>query len=463
MKKYSEFFLNRSKDLSYCVVGFEFEFYIKDLTYFKTLEAFNQELAPVKVLGFREYHPDFTPTADEFVLSADLSGGPNMVELITGPMPYYQGKIYLTKILALIRKYGYTNDKSSIHMNYSFAEDAKIDVNDINPLKAILSIDEDEVYEYFPSRRDNVYAKSVKKIIPVRDYDFNDVSIETVSKNLRIPDDKYYGINFSHINKPKDEARVEVRYIGGTDYEKKSGDIIYFFNKFFLTLLDSTNSAYDNKLIDELESLISSNINSTKTITSYDSFLSNFPSISLQVDQRADYYVVSPYYSQLVSQISKLFEVTDSLKDCILNFDTDRKKIEIVDAIIKPLGTMSGFDFIHCELNNGIFENSCIFSSKVNDSQLIKCKLSNVDAYDGKIINCHTDMSYAENCFIVGGKFDGEIKGGVVKNLTISDMSEVSPETKFATIKNNFFDTSISSLQGKKKDIKNSWIDDKNG
>jgi hypothetical protein len=217
MKKYSDKFLNNSNILKQARVGFEFEFYVKDLSYYKTLEIINQELSPVKVWGFRQYHSDFTPDEKNFKIEPDLSGGSNMVELVTGPLSFYDAKYYLIKIIKFINNYGYTNEKSSIHFNISFQDK---DLNDLNALKLILNIDEDEIYRDYPSRKDNVYAKTVKKIIPFKEYDFFNIPIDVIKNNMRLPNDKYYGVNFLNVNNESNSQRLEFRYIGGKDYEK---------------------------------------------------------------------------------------------------------------------------------------------------------------------------------------------------------------------------------------------------
>ena len=236
MKKYSDKFLNQTNKLKKARVGFEFEFYMKDISFYKTLELLNQELSPVKVWGFRQYHSDFTPDEKNFKIEPDLSGGSNMVELVTGPLDYYDAKYYLIKIVKFIQNYGYTNEKSSVHFNLSFNGDKNL--NDLNTLKLILNTDEDEIYRVYPSRKGNVYAKSVKKMIPFKEYDFFNISIDVVKNNLRLPNDKYYGINFLHINNEKESQRLELRYIGGKDYEKNIGNLIYFMDRFIINVYD---------------------------------------------------------------------------------------------------------------------------------------------------------------------------------------------------------------------------------
>jgi len=142
MRKYSEEFINDSDILKNSTLGFEFEFYIKELSFYKTLELLNKILNPVKVHGFRHYHPDMKPDASNFLLTPDLSGGSNMVEVITGPMSYFEAKFYLIKILKFIQEYGYTNEKASIHFNISFVDK---DLTELNILKMILNTDEDEI------------------------------------------------------------------------------------------------------------------------------------------------------------------------------------------------------------------------------------------------------------------------------------------------------------------------------
>ena len=133
MNKYSDKFLNQSFKLKNSLIGFEFEFYMKDLSFYKTLEMLNNELSPVKVWGFRKYHSDFTPDKDNFKIEPDLSGGNNLVELVTGPLDYFDAKYYLIKIIKFIQNYGYTNDKCSIHFNLSFKDSDK-NLNDLNIL-----------------------------------------------------------------------------------------------------------------------------------------------------------------------------------------------------------------------------------------------------------------------------------------------------------------------------------------
>ena len=292
MRKYSEKYLNNYKILKDAKVGFEFEFY-SNVSYYKTLEILNEYLSPVRMHGFRQYHSDFEPDADNFKLEPDLSGGSNMCEIVTGPLDYFNARYFLLKILKFIQEYGHTNDKCSIHINISF-KDPELNLKNLNLLKHILTTNEDAIYEIFPTRRNNIYAKSIKNMIPFEDYDFSSVDINIIKNVIRIPKDKYFGINFSHADKVSG-SRLEYRYLGGANYEKHSGDILDFMDQFIINTYNNINSPFNNNDIKLLGNYLDGKINSFKSFSKYDQFIVEFPDIQIQIDQRGDYDTVKAY------------------------------------------------------------------------------------------------------------------------------------------------------------------------
>ena len=186
MKKFSSKYINYYNILKYAVIGFEFEFYTKK-PYYKLLELLNRELAPIKTWGKRKYHSEMKTDAENFKIEPDLSGGVDLVELITGPLPYVEAKVILFKILKLLQDNAYTDEKCSIHINISFDKKSGRELNELNPLKLILDIDEDLVYKFFPNRKNNFYAKSVKKLIPFKDYKFSTDAMNLIISNIELP------------------------------------------------------------------------------------------------------------------------------------------------------------------------------------------------------------------------------------------------------------------------------------
>ena len=440
MEKYSDKFLNQSGKLKNAVVGMEFEMYMKDLSFYKTLELLNQELAPVKVWGFREYHSDFTPDESNFKIEPDLSGGSNMIELVTGPMDYYDAKFYLIKIVKFIQTYGYTNEKCSIHFNLSFNGDKNL--NDLNILKLILNTDEDEIYRYYPSRKDNVYAKTIKKIIPFKEYDFFNIPISVVKNNLRLPNDKYYGINFLNINNDKETQRLEFRYIGGKDFEKNLGQLIYFMERFIINTYESIDALFTSEDTTKLEEFLEDNIGNFKNLSKYDNFIVDFPTIQLQINQDNNYDIVSTYYEKIYNRIFNLVESTQDLKDCIINYVIEKQTIEIVDAQFKTSATLKNYDLINCQVE-GIFEDCYFIGSEIKNSQVSKSKLQHSDADNSKILNCKVEQSELTNCYFMNGYLNGDMYGGVFRSGDLGPYATMDSEVKVVKDNDNFFDTTF--------------------
>ena len=451
MRKYSDKFLNQSSKLKDARVGFEFEFYMKDLSYYKTLEILNVELNPVKVWGFRQYHSEFTTDANNFKMEPDLSGGSNMVELITGPLNFYDAKYYLIKIIKFIQNYGYTNDKCSIHFNISFNNR---DLNDLNILKLILNVDEDEIYQYYPSRKDNVYAKTIKKIIPFKEYDFFNIPISIIKNNMRLPNDKYYGINFLNVNDKKENQRLEFRYIGGKEYESNLGQLIYFLERFIINTSDCIGTDFTPEDVSKLEDYLQKNISSFKNFSKYDNFIVDFPSIQIQIDQNYNYDIVSTYYDKIYNRLFNLIDSVEDLKECIINYVTSTQTLEVVDGNLKTTSTLKNLDLVNCNLE-GIFEDCLFLGCEIRNSQCTSSKLLQSDADNSKILNCRVDQTTLDNCYFMGGLLNSDMYGGVFRSGKLGPYATMDSEVKVVTDNNNFFDTRYEEedVKGDKKGI----------
>jgi uncharacterized protein YjbI with pentapeptide repeats len=355
-------------------------------------------------------------------------------------MDYYDAKFYLIKIIKFIQTYGYTNEKCSIHFNLSFNGDKNL--NDLNILKLILNTDEEEIYRYYPSRKDNVYAKTIKKIIPFKEYDFFNIPISVVKNNLRLPNDKYYGINFLNINNDKETQRLEFRYIGGKDFEKNLGQLIYFMERFIINTYESIDAVFTSEDTTKLEEFLEDNIGNFKNLSKYDNFIVDFPTIQLQINQDNNYDIVSTYYEKIYSRIFNLVESTQDLKECIINYVIEKQTIEIVDAQFKTSATLKNYDLINCQVE-GIFEDCYFIGSEIKNSQVSKSKLQHSDADNSKILNCKVEQSELTNCYFMNGYLNGDMYGGVFRSGDLGPYATMDSEVKVVKDNDNFFDTTF--------------------
>jgi len=369
-----------------------------------------------------------------------------MVELVTGPMEYNDAKFYLIKILKFIQNYGYTNEKSSIHFNISFRPTDK-DLNDLNVLKLVLNTDEDEIYRFYPSRKENIYAKSIKKIIPYKEYDFFNIPIDAVKNNLMLPDNKYFGINFLHINDDKKNQRLEYRYIGGKDYEMNIGNIVYFLDRFILDTYNSIDVGFNQNDADKLEIYLEENINKFKTFSKYDNFIVEFPTIQIQIDQNHMYELVSSYFGRIYEKLWDIIEGTDNLKDCIINYITETQKMEIVDAEVKSNLVIDGFEFVNSTILDGIYENCNFYGCEISNTQISKSKIEASNILGSKVLSCRVESSTLTDCYFMNGFLNSDMNGGVYRSGDLGPYASISPDTKIVGSSDNFFDTKFDSQQ----------------
>jgi hypothetical protein len=441
MKIYSNEYITDFNKLKNAVIGFEFEFYT-ERSYFKLLELLNNELAPIKVHGFRKYHSKFKVDENNFKIEPDLSGGPELVELITGPLPYVNSKLILLKILKVLDVYARTDEKCSLHINISFedVEDGKV-LNNLNKLKLLLEVDEDLIYKYFPNRINNIYAKSIKSLIPFKGFDFSINAVSLIQSNLQLPDTKYYGINFRTV----ESGRLEWRYIGGVDYHKKTSDILYLMDYFISLTWNCLNKKLNDDDLDKLQKYLFENINIFKTFSNYDDFIAEFPTIDIQVDKLSEYGIIKAYYDKIYDEIHDMFRNIYELKDCIINLDTQTNRIELVQAIFKTIFDLYNIDFIECSMNSGRY-NSC----NIISSELVNGTVNGGEIMDSDIINCKLEYvkvdidSVVSDSYLYNSMIEGKITGdSILRMCKIGPNASIDDSVRIVTDMNNYFNTSI--------------------
>lgn len=448
MDKFTNKYIGSFDILKKAILGFEFEFYT-DRSYYKLLELLNRELSPIKVHGKRKYHSDQEVDEYNFKIEPDLSGGPNMVELITGPMPYHNAKLILLKILSILQKYAKTDDKTSIHINISFDKELTDKTLDkLNKLKVILNVDEELVYKFFPTRKNNFYSKSVRRLIPFKGYDYVNDAINILINNIQLPDTKYYGINI----KEAFNGRLEFRYIGDKDYQFKTREIMELMDYFISLTWNSIDVELDDDDIKELRKFLDENINNFKNFTKLENFIAEFPTIQLEIDKDDNFVVVKSYYSTIYGKIYDLIKNIYNLNNCIINWDTEKKKVEIVDADFQTIFDLNNLNIIDSNANGGTYNNCIFINTEVKNAHLHNCTMISCEIYNAKMENTDVDQTcMLKNCYFYNGKMDGEMVGGVWRSGRVGDFGTISDETRIVTDTDSYFNTTIDQEETPKK------------
>lgn len=404
-------------------IGFEFEF-------FSNYDLHNTKDLLSDTLGKRirieeKAHSDFAPTQDTFKLEPDNSGGTGMIELVTGSTPFVEAKLILGKTLKWIRENGSTNDRCSIHVNISF--DGKkmgvpLNISNLDIGKFVLSFNEDLVFEHFPNRKDSVYAKSIKHVSPIGDMIYKS-SESNNWKNYSFVKEKYYGVNFTKAPK----GYLEFRYLGGKDYEKKYSSILTLTEHFIVSLYDSLiNPTYNEKDLNELNSILESNEKLVKSYRSYKEFTKNFPNIKLFVNLNSNESNIESFYPRIRKKLMEL--ITESgLESGYVNYDSDISKIQIKDADLSKCFLIEGVDIVDCTVNGNIRECD-LFDCKIKNSSVF---LSNIFGYseirDSKIEDSYVSRNVDVNeSYIFGprGVFSGSMKGGIFRKGRATSLAE---------------------------------------
>lgn len=404
---------NDADILKNALVGVEFEFY-SNLDINETAKQLKTLLGK-KIRVESKAHSDFEVTKDEFKIEPDMSGGAKLMELVTGALPYFEARLMIINVCHWIQQNGYTNDRSSIHLNLSFDKDKIGDryrIAKMNVLKFILDFKEDQVFKIFPKRKDSAYAKSIKFVLPREDTYFFDGNYIN-EKNFIYPDSKYYGINFDKRHK----NYLEFRYLGGENWERRTTDILYMLDQFLVQLWKSTENTQFTQLNSlELKKILATNQRIINARLNWKAIEKEWKNVEFTVDLIKAPQIINLHWARIKDRVIRLFTHGELVKGHI-NYDTDTGRVQVKGGKLKYCVDLSGYDFLECDLQ-GEFSHCDIFKCDVNGSDISDCNF-----YDfTQIVSSKVKSSYVNrscqlrDCYVYGkGVMKGQMKGGIFR------------------------------------------------
>lgn len=416
--------------LNFANCGFEFEFYSKNNKSKENVAKELQTLLSREIEVADGYHTTVEVNQHKYKLEADRSGGLDMIELITGAMPYYLAKEQLKLILKYLQANAVTNNKCSIHINLSFNVNSFLPnfISKLNKLKFILDFNEKKIYKYFPSRENNVYAKTIKHIYPInKSYDaFPNKTIKI--ENIVLPNTKYFGVNFLKVIK----EYIEFRYLGGENYQFKENEIFEMLDYFILQLFDSCNERkFSEKHNEKLKETLKNYIEILNACSSLENFQEYTKDIVIQVDLISDKKYIKSKFPLFQNDLYHIL-VEGKLKSGIVNYNSDNSRVEVKNGKMPYCFYLKNLDLINCEIY-GIIMNCNVLKSKISGSELIESNIYKTNIENSKITDCFIDKnSEASECYIQGilGIFNGIMTGGVFREGSIFKNARISNTTK---------------------------------
>ncbi len=414
-------------------IGFEFEFFSNE-----NLDNTKDNLAQTlnKTIRVEEKaHSDFAPTQDIFKLEPDNSGGTGMIELVTGPLPLVEAKLVMAKTLKWIRENGSTNERCSIHINIAF--DGKklgptVNMSKLDIGKFVLNFDENKVYEAFPNRRDSVYAKSIKFIVPLSG--MTQPSPEkSLWKNYMFVKEKYYGINFGKVPK----GYIEFRYLGGKDYQIKYSTILSMTEHFITSLYETlANPRYNETDLKVLDKILEKHKTVIESYRTYQAFKEKFPDIHLMIDLQTYDQIVEMYYPKIREKIFDLITKAD-MNEGLINYDADTGRIQIKDAKLMRCFEISGVDIVDSVIQGNVV-NCDIFGCDLKNSSVFESNLFGATiAEDSKIEESYVSKNVVcQDSYVFGrrGVFSGEMNGGIFRQGRATPLARFSDNTEIIEI-----------------------------
>lgn len=414
------------------VIGFEFEFYT-DLLKGQAAESL-AKLLKKKVVVSEKYHSNVPVDSDNFKLEPDYSGGSKMMEFITGPLPYNEAIPILIKVLNWIDENGWTTDRCAFQFSVSFDKnrrDVKDKIETLDKLKFILGLDEGFIYSRFGNREKNVYAKSIKKVVPRNRFSILE-NIQTIDpKMYRVPDDKYYGVNFTKIPK----GYIEFRYLGNRDYQKKIKEIREIIDYIILYLYDILShriSGYSKDDLAELQKMMNKYSKVVRSFSNPDFFFRNYPDFHIFIDLKGWDENIKTYFPAIRDKIFDLI-IEGNIKSCYFNYDTTTGRYQVKEARFRNSFEIEGIDLILCDIKNAIIRNCNIYNCEIKKSSIEDSYIfSGTKVISSKVKSTIVDYSNElKDCFIdcQGKNINCKIEGGVLRAGNIGENADVSKET----------------------------------
>lgn len=419
-------------------IGFEFEFLSKEdpiqIARSLTSTLGTKVIVPMNVDDIKgaklKYHTPVKVTANLFKLEADFSGGIHMKELVTGPLNFKDAKIILLKTLKWIDDNAWTTERAACQLNVSFDKwkmPIPIDIEHMNTLQFCLRFNEEYVWKRFPNRKDSVYGKSIKHIIPNNIFD---VKVAGGKTQFTVAPNKYYSVNLTKVP----DGYVEFRFIGGADYQKKRKQIVEIMEHSILSLWKSLqDTELSGNDIYKLDKIMRENKRYLEAYKNPELFKRNFPHINLTINLLNDIETFKTMWDHIKDKLFK-FMLSAGTDKMVINYDSDAGVLQVKDADLK-FCEVENIEFINCN-GFGIFKNckfyKCMLEkSHVYNSDFVQectardCKIEDSNLYksntviDSFIVNKPDKVI---NCIIEGGVVRSGTKG---PHCQVSDSTSI--------------------------------------
>ena len=378
-----------------------------------------------KVKLFKGVDESFIPTHDTYKLSNKYSENSKTFVFETGFIAYSEAIQVMLRSMNIIDYFGYTDDRCEMSANIKLNEK---DVSKINKLKFIMKLNESNILNEWNDTDSERHKVNYNILIDIKDPFTAVISNKLIerldSRFFNVEHSDFYGTDFSNIGK----GYITTSYIGGKKYQKKTKEALKTINKVIIAFNESVLNRfeYTQKERTNIEHILEYYRKAVHNTKNHRVFKESYPNIKLYVDLMEFDHLLEAYYNNFRDKIFELVSKGD-IEDGYINYDNDRKIIQVKDAIIKNRIQIKNVEFYNCVIEADVTD--CMFSSciikhsnlnncdilnnnYIKSSKVIECKYH---GYANEISNSYVDNERSGlinadlvNCVVKYGKFTSE-------------------------------------------------------
>jgi len=382
--------------------------------------------------------------AKQVVITGDAKSIPTwsssiLLKEYNGKKPRYQLKIAqqdflslgpgLHSVLEWIRENAALDYSTKLSVDLSFNHRNLQTLESISHMdigKMILKIDENFLYNKFPTTDRSPFSLSVKRLVPYDGFVNISNSLSSLGNSFKLPIAEYYGIDFT--DQPMGILRFN--YIGGPKYAAVPHEVNESIKYYIIStyqVLNSSGFTVDMKY--ELDKIIENYAKIRRSYNEPSFFLKEFPDLKVLVDLRKNEQVTKTYWDKIRTPLLNLI-LESNLKKGYFNFDTELGRFEIKDSELKGV-KISNFNLINCKVE-GLIENCHFWRSSLENSRIINSTIVSGNNIKTSLVEqCRADRSNTiERSYIInnGQIINCKVNESIIKNAGIGQHAKLDEE-----------------------------------
>lgn len=372
------------------------------------------------------------PSENAYKLSNKYSENSKTFIFETAFMPYNDATQLMLRTMNLIDYYGYTDDRCEMEVKVGLSEG---NIHKLNKFKYLIGLNEQEILDKWNTKSSERHKVNYNLLIDIKNPYATILSnrlIERVDPGFfNTEKSDFFGTDFSKIT----EGYVISNYIGGSKYQLRKQEALDTINAITYTLHETmqNNYNYSDKERKTITGILEYYRNTVTNTKNFENFKNSYPDIQLYVDLMNVEHVIEAHYTSFREKVFELISKSN-ITEGYINWDNERKVIQIKEATIENNIHIEGIEFYNCiieaDAKKCLFNNCTIRHSKLDECDII----SGNYIKNSKVIECryHGSLNEMSNTYIdndKAGLINAELTNCVVNRGEFTRESVIDKDT----------------------------------